>query len=95
MTNEYDWDPHSESYQEQENNYHDLQNRYEDFDRQIMSIRSKPNFNLTSFMNQISKSFNEAYIIATSNTSKRENSFNVEMLSKTWQIGIESARKTL
>jgi hypothetical protein len=102
LTNEHDWDPHSEFFQEQENNFDALQDRHHHHnERQIYSVLSE--YNQSRLHETIYKQLSDAYDdnsyitlqVATTMTSKRGLNMNAETLSNNWCIGLEAAKKTL
>jgi hypothetical protein len=102
LTNEHDWDPHSEFFQEQENNFDALQDRHHRHnERQIYSVLSE--YNQSRLHETIYKQLSDAYDdnsyitlqVATTMTSKRGLNMNAETLSNNWCIGLEAAKKTL
>ncbi len=96
MTNKYDWDPHSDTYQEQESNYEELLNNPEYVDRNIMSLTTTRLYDpFKTVMTDISQCYDDRFIIASTSTSKREMTINAKKMAHTWNIGLEHARKTL
>jgi hypothetical protein len=102
LTNEHDWDPHSEFFQEQENNFDALQSHhYHHNERQIHSVLSEYNQNRLheTIYKQLSDAYDDnSYItlqVATTMTSKCGLNMNAETLSNNWCIGLEAAKKTL
>jgi hypothetical protein len=99
LTNEYNWDPHSESFNEQEANYTSLQtttaqNRY------IFSTKSIINSTLYHTVHaEISKALDDSNFtslhISSTNTSMRTSVVTPEILSSRWHIGLDTARKTI
>jgi hypothetical protein len=102
LTNKHDWDPHSEFFQEQEDNFNALQGQhYQPNERQIYSVSlGKNHHNLhDTIYSQISDAYDDtsfiAMQVASTVTSKRELNVNAETLSNNWCIGLEAAKKTL
>jgi hypothetical protein len=96
MTNKYDWDPHSDTYQEQESNYEELLNNPKYVDRNIMSLTTTRLYDpFKTVMTDISQCYDDRFIIASTSTSKREMTINAKKMAHTWNIGLENARKTL
>jgi len=97
LTNEHEWDPHSDYFQSQEQNFQDL----EDLPRQH---RERSIYKTTTTINrpsydtdfeQISSALDDRYFIAATTTTSRLASTNADDLAKKWCIGIETAKKTL
>jgi hypothetical protein len=97
MSDEHNWDPHSEDYQEQENNYDALDNYHDQKDRNIMDVTTINRLSdpFTTVMRDISQAYDDQYIIASTNTSQWSINMTAEKIAKTWNIGLENAKKTL
>jgi hypothetical protein len=79
LSNEHDWDPHSDSYQEQENNFEELANFQGLNVRTIMNVMTnKCRDPLSTVMSDISQAYDDQYIIASTNTSRRELNITAE-----------------
>jgi len=97
MSDEHNWDPHSEDYQEQENNYDALDKYHDQRDRDIMDVTTINRLSdpFTTVMRNISQAYDDQYSIASTNTSQRSMNMTAEKIAKTWNIGLENAKKTL
>jgi len=93
ITDEFEWDPHSPSFQEQENNVRDL-NRGDYHisakHRRIMSVQ-------TNELTQISSAYDDkSYnVIASTASSKHQYKTTAEHIASIWNIGLETAKKTV
>jgi hypothetical protein len=103
LFNEQNWDPHSEEFQEHEENYVWFVQQGRDFgpeqDRNLFQVTSRsniPRMDYSTVMSQVSHAFDDKYIlsIALTITSGR-NSFSAENLASAWGIGIDLGGKTL
>jgi len=100
LSNEYNWDPHSDFFSSQEDHFQELEEHTQNNirDRRIYEIRTKNHKITANYDNDfgsISSALDDSYIIAATNTSTREYELNAEALSKKWCIGLDAARKTL
>jgi hypothetical protein len=101
LSNEHEWDLHSTHFQEQEDNYHTIQQGYHrSGGRYIYATTSQPYKNkgyerYNTLCEQISTAFNDQYIISASNTSKRSSDNAAESLAQSLGIGLETAKNTL
>jgi hypothetical protein len=94
LTNEFEWNPHSDQFQEQENNI--LEHNRGDYyinanQRQIMCLH-------TNDMKEISAAFDDNTLlstIASTSTTKRDYQTSAEKLAANWNIGLEAAKKTI
>lgn len=92
------WDPHSDDFQERENNFVALQD-YERNDHNIFSVKSslslKPIY--SSNMADISHALDDKYLISVSatNTSDRKCNVSAERILSIWNIGLKAAKKTI
>ena len=97
LTDEFNWGPHSQEFQEQENNV--IEHNRGDYyispeHRRIMCVQ-------TNDMEQISLAYNDAYAISTMSTIDSTVSNNkhyrtsAEKLSSLWNIGLDTAKKTI
>jgi len=97
LSNEHDWDPHSDSFQGQEDIFHELEEQSNsDKDRHIYQIASKnrgPTYDID--FGQILPALDEHYFIAATNTSNRMANITAKSLANKWCIGLETAKKTL
>ena len=94
LTDEFEWNPHSDGFQEQENNILE-QNRGDYYitphQRQIMCLHSND-------MTEILSAYNNQMFLSRnlgSTTSNREFQTSAEKLAILWNIGLETARKTI
>lgn len=95
LSNEYDWNPHSESFQGQEENFQNLENQKLK-DRHIYDLhRDSISHSLDTEYGAISSALDDYYFIAAANTSARNQSVSAESLAKKWCIGVDTAKKTL
>jgi len=94
LSDENQWDPHSDSFQENEDNFTALQTIAPN-ERNIFSIQSGVKYDYTTSMTDISQAFDDKYIIAATNTSDRKSSVDEEKIASNWNIGLEAARKTI
>jgi hypothetical protein len=103
LSDEQNWDPHSEEFQEHKENYVWFVQQSRDFwpeqDRNLFQATSRsktPRTDYSTVMSQVSHAFDDKYILSiASTTTSGRNSFSAEDLSSSWGIGIDSARKTL
>ncbi len=94
LTDEFNWDPHSEDFQDQENNLGDhmrgdysipsVYRRIMQVSTEIYNCHEAPFFNEVSLRNVVS-----------TNSSKRNYNTTAEHLAAKWNIGLEAAKKTL
>jgi len=97
LTNEYDWDPHSEPHEQQETNYDELRTYGDYHDRHIMSISSST---LTcklydTVLGEILQVFDDDHIISATKSSRRDMNMTAETIAKHWSIGLDNAKKTV
>ncbi len=103
LSDDQEWDPHSQGFQEQEENFtcHSQFLPYgQEQDRTLFELSSKVRYkfqkvNYSMEHSNISQAFDDKYIIAATATSNRECNQAAEDLASSWGIGIETARKTL
>ena len=100
LTDEHEWDPHSEFFQEQENNFQSLQNNHQIHDRHIYSVHSQSHNPIYHNMHSdVSHSLDDSSFvnlrIASTMTSQREFTTTAEVLAQNWNIGLETAKRTL
>jgi hypothetical protein len=95
LTDEFNWDPHSGDFQEQEINLvehlkgdYNIPSEY----RRIMQVTHGQHYST-----QKAPFFNEQSLrhLASTNTSKRTYKMTSEKLAASWNIGLETAKKTL
>ena len=96
LTNEHHWDPHSDHFATQESSIQDLRNYQEhnQVDRNIATIGSSTCVDYNTVLAEISASFDDR-VIAAMTTSFKEIDTPTEILAKRWNIGLETAKKTL
>jgi hypothetical protein len=99
LSDEHNWDPHSDHFQQQEERYDDLQEYHRDpTSRNIYSIYSAPDPSpLSTDMSEVLVVFDDMHLVNLSSTrrSNKTPSISPEQLSKIWNIGPSSAAKTL
>jgi hypothetical protein len=94
LTNDMYWDPHSEMFQEQENNIneHNTGDYYiSAHQRQIMSVQRND-------MHHISTAYDDSHTIsqiASATSTNHQYKTTAERLSSLWNIGLETAKKTV
>jgi hypothetical protein len=94
LTDEFNWDPHSEDFQDKENNLGDhmrgdysIPSAY----RRIMQVSTEIyDCNEAPFFNEVS-----LRNVVSTNSSKRNYNTTAEHLAAKWNIGLEVAKKTL
>jgi hypothetical protein len=98
LSDENQWDPHSDAFQENEENFSALQETAMP-NRAIFSIKTSNNFklNLDTDMAEISKALDDKYLIsiAAINTTDRRCNIDAEKIASSWNIGLEAAKKTI
>jgi hypothetical protein len=104
LSDEQEWDPHSQGFQDQEENFirrTQFGNHGEEPDRNLSEVisntRPRANVDLSTQMVKISKVFDDRYLIniAATSSSNRECNQTVHKLAASWGIGIDTANKTL
>ena len=100
LSDEYHWDPHSEEFQNQESNYKELQEIERDHEsRNIYSTATwKPDIKFDdTIYADINEAFDDQYIINLSATrsSIKQGGISAEALAKLWNIGLDTATKTI
>jgi hypothetical protein len=105
LTNESQWDPHSSSFQEQEESAKDVHHLRENstHDRYINACnRPRESYKLAlcqNELNHISNTFNDSNFaslqISSTSTSSRYTNTTAETLAKRWCIGLDAAKRTL
>lgn len=99
MTDEYSWDPHSDSFQYQEDAHREIEKAdRNNIDRDIYSINSRQaNPNMSMIYSELSTAFDNQCIINLSMTksSIKQGGVNAETLAKIWNIGDDIAKKTI
>jgi hypothetical protein len=99
LTNEHDWDPHSDTFQEQEENFTSLQHTPTQ-ERRLFSLTSVMHKTLShSIHTSVSQAFDDLNFaslnISSTNTSMRNSAVTPETLASRWNIGIDTAKKTI
>jgi len=98
LSDDNQWDPHSDAFQENEENFSALQETAMP-NRAIFSIKTSNNFklNLDTDMAEISKALDDKYLIsiAATNTTDRRCNIDAEKIASSWNIGLEAAKKTI
>jgi ribosomal protein L15 len=101
LSDEHNWDPHSQEFQSQEVNFKELQDlEREPDDRYIyhtVSISTSTKPSLDMVYSDLSDAFDDRCIINVSSTrtSGKQGGVNAETLAKRWNIGIEAAKRTI
>jgi hypothetical protein len=96
LTNEHHWDPHSDHFAMQESRIQDLreyQGHYQ-VDRNIATVNSNACVDYDTVFADISVSSDDS-VIAAMTTSFKDNNSPAEELAKCWNIGLDTAKKTL
>jgi len=94
LTNEHEWNPHSQHFQDQENNV--IEHNQGDYyvnskQRQIMTVNSNDMINISAAYDDnttLSK-------IASTTSTNRQYRTTAERLANLWNIGLETAKKTV
>jgi len=95
LSNDQDWDPHSETHQNQEYNYEELNGWGEYLDRQIFCTQTSTQVLHNTVMETISYAFNDHNIICAMNTSRHDMSITAKTIANNWSIALENAKKTM
>jgi hypothetical protein len=97
LTDEFSWDPHSDTFQEQEELFEDVMDlNYNQENRQIYSVQTMVEDVLLTEHGFISHALDDCYLInlSSTRTSVKQSGVTPETSAKKWNIGIDTARKT-
>lgn len=99
LTNEYEWDLHSEAFALQEDSYGELQEfqAYNQHDQHIYNVNSgtRPNIIYNTIYEDISPAFDDTQFISATSTSNRGLNTTAEDKSRKWSVGLDITKKTI
>jgi hypothetical protein len=99
LTNEYEWNPHSEAFALQEHSCSEVQEyqAYNQHDRNIYYVNSgtRPNIIYNTIYGDISPAFDDTRFISATSTSDRGLNTTAEDIARKWSVGLDVAKKTI
>jgi hypothetical protein len=99
LNNEHHWEPHSNFFQEAENNTLQCLENDTPRDRNLFALKRSFRCVIEDDLDQLSSAFLHpdimSYNIYSTSTSKRQYQLSPELLLQRWGIGIETAKNTI